>query len=103
MPPRFVGMKTFFFFNDTATADIYTLSQHDPLPIYKYLIPEDSHAPVCAQSRVSNQFPSTRARIHPNLATRERSEEHTSELQSQSNIVCRLLLQKKIQLRGCQS
>src|SRR5579859_5448646 len=69
----------FFFFNDTATTEIYTLSLHDALPIYK-------------TARCRNPFRERElyeAR-HPNA----RSEEHTSELQSQSNLVCRLLLEK---------
>src|SRR2546430_15400645 len=76
-----------FFFNDTATTEIYTLSLHDALPI----------SPGCV---------ATRPRPGPGAAwsgsgwrcstsTAARSEEHTSELQSQSNLVCRLLLEKK--------
>src|SRR5688572_31720852 len=70
----------FFFFNDTATTEIYTLSLHDALPI-------------CGSSRSwgSPRFDRWRARE----VRRWRSEEHTSELQSQSNLVCRLLLEKK--------
>src|SRR2546427_3564034 len=85
----------FFFFNDTATTEIYTLSLHDALPISLSgeardlqrtdrlaleLFPENDHLRrwiALAQARVA------------------RSEEHTSELQSQSNLVCRLLLEKK--------
>src|SRR2546430_5471580 len=77
----------FFFFNDTATTEIYTLSLHDALPIS--LAAKNFPAPgksVWANSRKSR--PASR------FATR-RSEEHTSELQSQSNLVCRLLLEKK--------
>src|SRR6266853_6137377 len=65
----------FFFFNDTATTEIYTLSLHDALPI--------SGSPACWP------VPETCHRKN------RRSEEHTSELQSQSNLVCRLLLEKK--------
>src|SRR2546427_6579500 len=73
----------FFFFNDTATTEIYTLSLHDALPI------SDSpghlwSAPDAAARRLDQAG-----------LDRERSEEHTSELQSQSNLVCRLLLEKK--------
>src|SRR3982750_4924057 len=68
----------FFFFNDTATTEIYTLSLHDALPIWR---------------------PARRARHHAPAArrrgARHRSEEHTSELQSRSDLVCRLLLEKK--------
>src|SRR2546430_7373257 len=70
-----------FFFNDTATTEIYTLSLHDALPISLYTRP-GCH--LCEEAKTV---------IAPLL--RERSEEHTSELQSQSNLVCRLLLEKK--------
>src|SRR2546430_11963582 len=69
----------FFFFNDTATTEIYTLSLHDALPI-------------CARSCRDRGDRSARDR---GPARGGRSEEHTSELQSQSNLVCRLLLEKK--------
>src|SRR5882762_11455140 len=68
----------FFFFNDTATTEIYTLSLHDALPI--------SSSPGMSRS--------TRA-WSPHLICVWRSEEHTSELQSHLNLVCRLLLEKK--------
>src|SRR2546427_9340863 len=82
----------FFFFNDTATTEIYTLSLHDALPIcLRYKLP-----PSAARC---SRFPSTRATpacCSPRRNTAvSRSEEHTSELQSQSNLVCRLLLEKK--------
>src|SRR6267143_7117034 len=70
----------FFFFNDTATTEIYTLSLHDALPI--------SSAPRSSCGR--RGIPRT-----PRKPKRRRSEEHTSELQSQFHIVCRLLLEKK--------
>src|SRR2546430_3306824 len=73
-------MFTFFFFNDTATTEIYTLSLHDALPIWAA-----RKAPRTARRPVST--------CRPRFKTR--SEEHTSELQSQSNLVCRLLLEKK--------
>src|SRR6266567_9197125 len=66
----------FFFFNDTATTEIYTLSLHDALPIFL-----DPWRRLCSRQQ---------GRPNPG-----RSEEHTSELQSQSNLVCRLLLEKK--------
>src|SRR5260221_11983593 len=72
----------FFFFNDTATTEIYTLSLHDALPISFRIHRLDQRT----QSRV-NQV------IHS--AQLDRSEEHTSELQSHSDLVCRLLLEKK--------
>src|SRR5260370_15641583 len=83
----------FFFFNDTATTEIYTLSLHDALPISKWL--------GCV-SGVHRDFRTvSRCGIdrHRGLRGRERqdprSEEHTSELQSHLNLVCRLLLEKK--------
>src|SRR5688572_32218505 len=74
----------FFFFNDTATTEIYTLSLHDALPI--------SPASSSGRSTDRASVPSSRAATRSSPA---RSEEHTSELQSQSNLVCRLLLEKK--------
>src|SRR5215813_15480577 len=68
-----------FFFNDTATTEIYTLSLHDALPI-------------------SGAFSHRSVRCSPTQASRNpsrRSEEHTSELQSRPHLVCRLLLEKK--------
>src|SRR2546430_12082574 len=90
-----------FFFNDTATTEIYTLSLHDALPIFvidegeaappgqppdrEQLLGLD-HRPGGIAGAVQDHRPGTRA---------HRSEEHTSELQSQSNLVCRLLLETK--------
>src|SRR2546430_13071189 len=97
----------FFFFNDTAPTEIYTLSLHDALPI--------SASPArrrvrrgpgpgaggtvfrrggaaCRRDAARPLRPDARGRRH---RARQRSEEHTSELQSQSNLVCRLLLEKK--------
>src|SRR2546430_13555468 len=74
----------FFFFNDTATTEIYTLSLHDALPI----------CPVLRTGRRPAKEPA-RAALPGLSAFGRRSEEHTSELQSQSNLVCRLLLEKK--------
>src|SRR2546430_7560293 len=73
----------FFFFNDTATTEIYTLSLHDALPIF--------HGRRDRRCRARLPPPRPNARS----ASDGRSEEHTSELQSQSNLVCRLLLEKK--------
>src|SRR2546430_12900660 len=77
----------FFFFNDTATTEIYTLSLHDALPIFCR----------CGGTRASGSprhfWRSGSA--FALAANAKRSEEHTSELQSQSNLVCRLLLEKK--------
>src|SRR5260370_19888371 len=77
----------FFFFNDTATTEIYTLSLHDALPIS--VVPRRDlfvHAQIAF--RIGNGGANQR---HVN----RRSEEHTSELQSHLNLVCRLLLEKK--------
>src|SRR2546430_7768297 len=83
-------MSRFFFFNDTATTEIYTLSLHDALPICCSMTYPELSSRVAAR-------PSGLALGHL-LVLRHRvvrSEEHTSELQSQSNLVCRLLLEKK--------
>src|SRR2546430_5901427 len=77
-------MGFFFFFNDTATTEIYTLSLHDALPI------SARHA----GRRAARPAPFALS-IERAVRRRDRSEEHTSELQSQSNLVCRLLLEKK--------
>src|SRR2546430_4919880 len=76
----------FFFFNDTATTEIYTLSLHDALPICR--------RPTRSRGRSGRPAAGSAA------ARCRRSEEHTSELQSQSNIVCRLLLEKKKNMIG---
>src|SRR2546427_9099617 len=85
----------FFFFNDTATTEIYTLSLHDALPISL----DRGGAPVLGKQRTVHVDASLRRHIQDdggqNPAEGRRSEEHTSELQSQSNRVCRLLLEKK--------
>src|SRR5260221_11541543 len=75
---------SFFFFNDTATTEIYTLSLHDALPI----------CPACSVVLVERASRPLRRNCG---ATPKafRSEEHTSELQSHSDLVCRLLLEKK--------
>src|SRR3989442_6419919 len=87
----------FFFFNDTATTEIYTLSLHDALPIWR------AAPPFRAAAAASDTNPSTWTtttsgpRLRPTLWRRRasRSEEHTSELQSRPHLVCRLLLEKK--------
>src|SRR6266480_7961471 len=79
----------FFFFNDTATTEIYTLSLHDALPI-------------CPSAPASGRgFPNRSRRVRRRCAGRpDRSEEHTSELQSHVNLVCRLLLEKKKKIQS---
>src|SRR3712207_8439972 len=79
-----------FFFNDTATTEIYTLSLHDALPIFDRP-PERGHAPL---EEYRGQHSHGR-RVAPAAQRRCRSEEHTSELQSRQYLVCRLLLEKK--------
>src|SRR5256885_3350289 len=79
----------FFFFNDTATTEIYTLSLHDALPIYHDPRPEPSRPPGRSGGRGCGR------RRRGARVRERRSEEHTSELQSPCNIVCRLLLEKK--------
>src|SRR2546430_16324364 len=80
----------FFFFNDTATTEIYTLSLHDALPI------SAAGRNTCADATSSDfRRPHLCRRKEPAKPRKARSEEHTSELQSQSNLVCRLLLEKK--------
>src|SRR3989442_5561170 len=77
-PPEFE--PALFFFNDTATTEIYTLSLHDALPI---------------SGAVPRRVCIPRAPRLPCPAGGRRSEEHTSELQSRPHLVCRLLLEKK--------
>src|SRR5471030_3525180 len=74
----FISVFRFFFFNDTATTEIYTLSLHDALPIC-----DTAPRRLGCRPRPSEPF------VCP------RSEEHTSELQSLRHLVCRLLLEKK--------
>src|SRR5690349_25119759 len=82
----------FFFFNDTATTEIYTLSLHDALPICRARRPVE-HACILALDGFSE---GRRAQHGMGCALRwRRSEEHTSELQSRRDLVCRLLLEKK--------
>src|SRR3712207_8234720 len=86
----------FFFFNDTATTEIYTLSLHDALPISVTVGWMPAGAAVAGTARswdAANE-------LEKNIAVRAfctatRSEEHTSELQSRQYLVCRLLLEKK--------
>src|SRR5690606_40232689 len=80
----FLSLLLLFFFNDTPTTQIYTLSLHDALPISCEIVSSEcrSPAPGASLNDVLHD------RVH-------RSEEHTSELQSRENLVCRLLLEKK--------
>src|SRR5688572_33419530 len=95
-----------FLYNDTATTEIYTLSLHDALPIY--LLDMNGWDVKKALKLLRKSNPSLLEWLHSEIVyyeneaftqqlriLSERSEEHTSELQSQSNLVCRLLLEKK--------
>src|SRR2546426_1825773 len=77
-------ISVFFFFNDTATTEIYTLSLHDALPIF-----------VTGRLLDGDGRPVRDSLVEIWQANAGRSEEHTSELQSPCNLVCRLLLEKK--------
>src|SRR3712207_7758639 len=94
-----------FFFNDTATTEIYTLSLHDALPICRVGHARDGrpggHAPLrWARPQAAGHLRDLRAGLpgadRLPVPVRLRSEEHTSELQSRQYLVCRLLLEKKI-------
>src|SRR5205814_7440960 len=84
----------FFFFNDTSTTEIYTLSLHDALPIFTVsgMSMRLTDFPISFQSLGSFSFTSFGG---SSLDAASRSEEHTSELQSLRHLVCRLLLEKK--------
>src|SRR5256885_6692560 len=94
-----------FFFNDTATTEIYTLSLHDALPISRQNTcgacsgeepTAGSYAAVCSNASSSRRRSLISSRSFAAYSKRSsRSEEHTSELQSPCNLVCRLLLEKK--------
>src|SRR3712207_7140086 len=105
-------MYFFFFFNDTATTEIYTLSLHDALPIFEQhaelgvdvldvllqpvlQVVGLEHADLGVEAVEERDV----ARLVGDLRAQERSEEHTSELQSRQYLVCRLLLEKKKKLR----
>src|SRR5258708_31714938 len=93
------ALSIFFFFNDTATTEIYTLSLHDALPIF-------DRSSIVTRSQYDGKLKrssaprlSTRCTVSVSPSSRRRScarsEEHTSELQSPDHLVCRLLLEKK--------
>src|SRR3989442_5779934 len=99
----------FFFFNDTATTEIYTLSLHDALPIYRArpsILDTRPAAPDTLPMNVTVRGKSRHFRTvsfdaerNAVLLIEQRSEEHTSELQSRPHLVCRLLLEKKQKTR----
>src|SRR3712207_8336103 len=82
-----------FFFNDTATTEIYTLSLHDALPIFFGRISDAGQGQEGWRVRDDAGFGADRGRVERGVGGR--SEEHTSELQSRQYLVCRLLLEKK--------
>src|SRR3712207_7926757 len=96
-----INSVMFFFFNDTATTEIYTLSLHDALPISGGTTSSPWRRPApraWSRARARAARPGTRAvRDAPGDG---RSEEHTSELQSRQYLVCRLLLEKKKNRKG---
>src|SRR5690349_24711182 len=87
----------FFFFNDTATTEIYTLSLHDALPISPslYLALNIPHERKAREKRMPGTMIDTVPTADQIATAWQRSEEHTSELQSRRDLVCRLLLEKK--------
>src|SRR3712207_7776284 len=93
-----------FFFNDTATTEIYTLSLHDALPIWparhRHRLAH-LHGGRARLLRLRGGFDRHGERLVHEGHPPERSEEHTSELQSRQYLVCRLLLEKKKPTRLC--
>src|SRR5690349_22827925 len=88
-----IVLSLFFFFNDTATTEIYTLSLHDALPIFVFLHEELAAGQLLGRRAFTEGEAAFGQR--PEALDEGRSEEHTSELQSRRDLVCRLLLDKK--------
>src|SRR5690349_24031539 len=93
-------LLSFFFFNDTATTEIYTLSLHDALPILAQLddlgmVADHDLARFCRRDIGEQRRPINTHGGMMSAGPPGRSEEHTSELQSRRDLVCRLLLEKK--------
>src|SRR2546425_8573293 len=86
---------SFFFFNDTATTEIYTLSLHDALPIYEPQVPPPPQGLQAWAPHNGTVDDQRGVRLNWCPVPAPRSEEHTSELQSLAYLVCRLLLEKK--------
>src|SRR5947208_16945258 len=96
-----------FFFNDTATTEIYTLSLHDALPILRQRAGGEQSAVHAGEggefgrgavvAEAAEGVVAVDKHVRPLRRPRDRSEEHTSELQSPDHLVCRLLLEKKKQ------
>src|SRR3712207_7405469 len=90
----------FFFFNDTATTEIYTLSLHDALPICNQ---PGRRRLLGGRGALRGLGGGLVGRLGPGRGAHHRSEEHTSELQSRQYLVCRLLLEKKKKNTYCTS
>src|SRR2546429_6783656 len=93
-------ISIFFFFNDTATTEIYTLSLHDALPIWELrkrvdLVDRAIGGRGAGAEAVDQRHDDQPGHGRGNHLHARRSEEHTSELQSRLHLVCRLLLEKK--------
>src|SRR5258708_19804561 len=88
-------MSRLFFFNDTATTEIYTLSLHDALPISNLLMAISGITILYGNLCALPQRNLKRLLGYSSIAHAGRSEEHTSELQSPDHLVCRLLLEKQ--------
>src|SRR5438093_11567654 len=89
-------ISSFFFFNATATTEIYTLSLHDALPIS---LPLQRYGRAAASAATQGRGRDHASRDRGFREAWSRSEEHTSELQSLTNLVCRLLLEKKKKIK----
>src|SRR5256885_12102512 len=104
-----MSSSIFFFFNDTATTEIYTLSLHDALPICSdpaaSVVGTGSHIDAIPNAGRYDGVVGVLGGLEAMRALRQsgfrRSEEHTSELQSPCNLVCRLLLEKKKIMYSC--
>src|SRR2546422_6137404 len=98
LTPSPIGL-CFFFFNDTATTEIYTLSLHDALPISASALGDAAPRTVAGRFRAHDPTPGMGDAVARDdaraVCVARRSEEHTSELQSRLHLVCRLLLEKK--------
>src|SRR2546422_1265336 len=104
-----LSILIFFFFNDTATTEIYTLSLHDALPISSVGPAQErpsepkTHSPPALEFRLQETFEASRNLLKGGTVVAHRllrSEEHTSELQSRLHLVCRLLLEKKKKIQS---
>src|SRR3989442_4661108 len=98
-----ISFSFFFFFNDTATTEIYTLSLHDALPISGARVLDLGAAPGGWCQIAAREVGPKGFVLGVDLEPKPlgRSEEHTSELQSRPHLVCRLLLEKKKNIQLC--